>query len=289
MTTVGKIMTVIVLVLSLMICTFAVFSYAGRYNFDVALREANKQAKIAHDNADQFYQDKQRAVAEADGRVAAVEGQSRGLREEVEGYKAQLNTFAKRMSDAETRAAQAETTAKAAQADVLRRQADAEKLRDTLAVEINRNTDLVKRENAMRDKAVAFEIQVKSLTSRNSGLEGQLQEMAKDLQRLKQNLGSGGRALASGSNPPPDNVEGLVRTADAGGLLKLTIGSDSGLAKGHTLELYRLSPIPSQSKYLGRVRILDVTPHEAIAQPLGRLTDKPQAGDHVATRILGGA
>jgi hypothetical protein len=282
-------MTVIVLVLSLFICTFAVFSYAGRFNYDVALKEANKQAKIAHDNADQFYQDKQRAVAEADGRVAAVEGQSRGLREEVEGYKAQLTAFAKRVSDADARTAQAETANKAAQADVVRRQADAEKIRETLALEINRNTDLVKKENAMRDRAVAAEIQVKSLASRNNGLEGQLQEMAKDLARLKQNLGSGGRTLASGSNPPPDNVEGLVRTADPGGLLKLNIGSDSGLAKGHTLELYRISPIPSQSKYLGRVRILDVTPHEAVAQPLGRLSDKPQAGDKVATRILGGA
>jgi hypothetical protein len=61
------------------------------------------------------------------------------------------------------------------------------------------------------------------------------------------------------------------------------------LAKGHTLELFRLSSVPSQSKYLGRVRILEVTPHEAVAQPLGRLTDRPQAGDHVASRILGGA
>jgi hypothetical protein len=290
MTIVGKIMTVIVLVLSVCVCGFAGMSYAGRYNYERRLNEAINQAKVAQGNADQFYQEKQRAVSEADGRVAAVEVQVRSLREEVEGYKTQLNTYARRVTDAESRAARAETTATAAQADVVRRQADAEKLRETLATEITRNTVLVKNENAMRDRAVAAEIQVKSLTGRTAALENQYQETLKDLERIKQNAGSANRgSLASASNPPPDNIEGLVRTADPGGLLKLTIGSDSGLAKGHTLEIYRLSPIPSQSKYLGRVRILDVTPHEAVAQPLGRLSDKPQAGDHVATRILGGA
>jgi hypothetical protein len=291
MTIVGKILVFVNLVFSIVVGAFAIFSYTARYNYDVQFKELGKNYKTANANAEQFYQEWQKAKSDADSRVAAVEGRLKALLEENEGYKTQLAGAAKHLADADSRTAQAETTAKAAQVDVARRQADAEKLRETLAVEISRNTTLVRNENVMRDRAVAAEIQTKSLTTRLAALESQLQEEAKELARVKQNVGASSRGtVASGANPPPENVEGLVKTADpTAGLLQLTIGSDSGLAKGHTLELFRLSSIPSQSKYLGRVRILEVSPHEAVAQPLGRLTDKPQAGDHVASRILGGA
>jgi hypothetical protein len=289
MTIVGKILVFVVLILSVGVGTFAVLTYTSRYNYDVALHEQQRLSNVAQKNAQQFHDEAQKAKAEADSRVAAVEAQAKLLRDEIEGYRTQLATAAKKVSDADARVLAAETTAKAAEADALRRQADAEKIRATLAQEISKNTELVKHENEMRDRAVAAEIQVKSLTSRNNSLENQLQDSAKDVARLKQNLGSSSRSLvASADNPPPDNVEGLVKVADPGGYLKLTIGSDAGLVKGHTLELYRLATNRNQqSKYLGRVRILDVTPHEAVAQPLGRLNDKPQAGDHVSSHIGG--
>jgi hypothetical protein len=289
MTIVGKILVIVVLVFSCAVCAFAVSSYYARYNWELALREQTKHAKTAQFNADQFYQEKLRAVAEKDAAVATLENQIKNLREEIDGYKTQLAGADKKVKDAEARSELARTTEKASQADVIRRQADTEKLRETLGTEITRNSALVKAELDMRNRAVGAEIQAKSLTVRLAALENQLQESAKEIARAKQSGSSGRSALASGANPPPENVEGLIRTADSGGLLKLTIGSDAGLAKGHTLELYRLSSVASQSKYLGRVRILEVTPHEAVAQPLGRLSDKPQPGDHVASRILGGA
>jgi hypothetical protein len=46
----------------------------------------------------------------------------------------------------------------------------------------------------------------------------------------------------------------------------------------------RLSPTP---RYLGTLRILEVTPHQAIAQPVGRLNAPLQQGDRVASHILG--
>lgn len=93
---------------------------------------------------------------------------------------------------------------------------------------------------------------------------------------------------SSGKNPPEKNVEGLVKSVDAKGLLTLSIGSDAWLVKGHTLELFRLDPsTPKQSKYLGTIRILDVQGRESIAQAVGRLADTPKTGDRVASRILG--
>ncbi len=92
---------------------------------------------------------------------------------------------------------------------------------------------------------------------------------------------------SSGKNPPENNVEGLVKSVDASGFLTISAGSDAGLAKGHTLELFRLNPqSPKQSKYLGTIRILEVEAKESIAQAVGRLADTPKAGDRAASHIL---
>jgi hypothetical protein len=288
MTIVGKILVFVVLVFSLLICAFTIQSYAARVNYDLALKEAKKQIAAASGNASQFHEEMERVRAEADGRVAAADAEKKSLREESEGYKSRLESAAKAINEANARAAQFETSAKAAQADVGRRQADVEKLRETNADLITQTGKLTKDKNDLRDRAVAAEIQSKALSERLVRMEGQMQQMAKDNADLRAKLGSGGArtVLASSGNPPPEHVEGLIKTADASGLLKLTIGSDAGLVKGNTLEVFRLSP---SAKYLGKVRVLDVTPHEAVAQPIGRLSDKPQAGDHVADRVLGGA
>jgi hypothetical protein len=92
------------------------------------------------------------------------------------------------------------------------------------------------------------------------------------------------RQPASDKNPPAENVEGAVTKVDAKtGLVTVSVGSDAGIVKGNTLEVYRLNP----AKYLGTIRVLQVTPHEAVAQPVNRLLAPIQQGDKVASRILG--
>jgi hypothetical protein len=89
-----------------------------------------------------------------------------------------------------------------------------------------------------------------------------------------------------GKNPPPQDIEGVVKKAD-GGLLLISLGSDTGLRVGHTLEVYRLDPRPQQSRYLGQVRVVEVQPTEAVCQQLSPFHGKAEVGDRVAARILG--
>jgi hypothetical protein len=89
-------------------------------------------------------------------------------------------------------------------------------------------------------------------------------------------------------NPPPEGVEGTVKKVDeASGLVMISLGSDAGLMKGHTLEVFRLGTNPKEAKYLGTVKVVEVSPTEAVCQPTGRLADKAKVGDHVASRIIG--
>jgi hypothetical protein len=89
-------------------------------------------------------------------------------------------------------------------------------------------------------------------------------------------------AAASEKNPPAENVEGLIKQVDPkSGLVTITIGSDAGLAKGQTLEVFRLTPAP---KYLGTIRILEVTASQAVGQPTDRAA-AIQAGDRVTSHL----
>jgi hypothetical protein len=103
-------------------------------------------------------------------------------------------------------------------------------------------------------------------------------------------LATGVRDLEGASDPfktttspksTAPNVEGVIKAVDdKSGIVTISIGSDAGLAKGHTLEVYRLNPKPT---YLGTVTLLEVTASEAVGKPQGK--EKLQAGDKVAGSI----
>jgi hypothetical protein len=90
------------------------------------------------------------------------------------------------------------------------------------------------------------------------------------------------------SNPPAEQIEGVVKTVNAAGLVYISIGSDGGVAKGNTLEVYRLdAKAPEQSKYRGRIKIIEVTPTEAVGQPIGKMAGPVKVGDQVSSSIIG--
>ncbi len=95
--------------------------------------------------------------------------------------------------------------------------------------------------------------------------------------------GSAGVALVSTANPPPQSVEGVVtETAGRGDLLRISIGSDAGLEKGHTLDVYRMDPTPL---YLGQIRLTDVRHNESVGVPVDKLKAPAKKGDIVASDV----
>src|SRR5262249_21071876 len=66
-------------------------------------------------------------------------------------------------------------------------------------------------------------------------------------------------------NPPPGYVEGIITKLDSKDktLVQISIGSDVGVNVDNTLEVYRLAP---KAEYLGRIKILESTPHAAVGR-----------------------
>jgi len=79
-------------------------------------------------------------------------------------------------------------------------------------------------------------------------------------------------------------MHGYIKAADAiSGMVTINLGSDAGLNRGNTLEVYRLAPART---YLGLVRILDVRPNEAVGKFVLRF-GTVAVGDEAASDILG--
>jgi hypothetical protein len=185
--------------------------------------------------------------------------------------------------DVQRREAQAAAADAAAEAE--RSRAEARRAVDQASAQEKKMLDLEKLAAALRDRAVASELAAKSAAERNATLLQQVLELKKEVETFR-----AGKKVDPGTpaerNPPPKDVEGTVLEVDQeNGLLTLSVGSDSGLSKGNTLEVFRLKPEP---RYLGTVTIVEVRAHDSVAKPVKPLRRGAiQKGDQVASRILG--
>jgi len=288
MTAVGKILVFLNLVFSLVVGAFVIMIYLARTHWVDEYKKLEARNSVLTASEATYKAEATKVQQDADAKVAKMQADMKNVRDDLQvalASNAQLRADKSKLEQKSTReGAQASMSV----IEVKKRQDDVAQLRETLKKETDLNTTLVKQNAEFRDQAISATIEKQAALDLNKRLESQLQETARDMARLRANGGSTTTARAGGKNPPSESVEGLVKTTDPSGLMTITIGSDAGLTKGHTLELFRLNPAaPSQSRYLGTVRILEADHTQAVAQPIGRLASPPQAGDRVASRILG--
>jgi hypothetical protein len=113
-----------------------------------------------------------------------------------------------------------------------------------LQIQADRNAALAQAVQARNERDAAI--------TRNESLVERLRELEVQLARLT--AGKVQPKAADVPNPPAANVRGKVTAVDKKNrdLVKINVGSDNGLAVGHTLEVYRLKP----PVYLGMIRIM---------------------------------
>lgn len=96
-----------------------------------------------------------------------------------------------------------------------------------------------------------------------------------------------GKSESEAKNPPASGyIQGTVSEVDAkSGLVRIhTSGGQEGLAKGHTLEVYRESPKPM---YLGTLQIIDVASTSAVGKVVGKSREPIMKGDKVTSKLDG--
>lgn len=292
MTPVGKVLVFLNLVFSLAVGAFVVMIYVARAHWVDEYKKLENRNTVLTADARTYQSELQKAQADASAQIAKKDAELKNAQQDLDAANRTVTQLRKDLGEAQTKSQHETALSSIYTSEVGKRQEDVGQLRTTLQKERDNNNTLVKQNAELRDQATVAQIERRTVQEQNGRMEKQLQQMAKDMARMKASGASMTMARAGGKNPPPESVEGLVKNTDSRDgvtLMTLTIGSDAGLAKGHTLELFRINPSsPSQSKYLGTVRILDAEAHQAVAQPVGRLSSPPQRGDRVASRILGG-
>ncbi len=292
MTRVGKFLVCLNLIFSVAVGAFIVMIYVARAHWVEEFQKLEKRNTVLAADARTFQSELQKAQADAAAQIAKKNDELKNAQQDLEAANRTISQLRKDLGEAQTKSQHETALSSIYTSEVGKRQEDVGQLRAALQSERAKNNELVKQNADLRDQATVAQIERRTVQEQNGRMEKQLQQMAKDLARMRASGASATMARAGGKNPPPENVEGLVKNTDSRDgvvLMTLTIGSDAGLAKGHTLELFRINTAsPSQSKYLGTVRILEAEAHQAVAQPVGRLSSPPQRGDRVSSRILGG-
>jgi hypothetical protein len=287
MTVLGKTLVFFNLIFSILTGALVLMVFSARTNWQVAANQYLSELKVAQASVQAYQKEAEEARRGADEKVQVVAKELENAKTQLAQVVATKKQEEERFQKEVAKVAQAEATIKDITTDRDRSAEEVKilvKQKDSMQKRIN---DLVKETSTLHDARVAAEIEAKSFKNRNEQLVATIKNLEKKNQELlaKGGTGAGGASRAVSDNPPPENVEGLVKKAE-GNLLTLSIGSDSGLAKGHTLEVFRLEPTP---KYLGKVLVMEVWPHAAVAKPVPKPLGTIQEGDHVASKILGGS
>jgi len=296
MTVFGKILTFIVLVLALAQAALHVMFHIQQVKYEVAnkkFEESNQASQAMIDSqakalAEQKTQADAALTALADQKKAA-EGNVATLQAKIDTMKVEYDLLNNRAND--TLAMQAKNNV-----DVQSRERDNVLLAKAVEVRDTKIKEMIQTVNEFRQAKVKAEIAANSLQLRNDQLIEKFKELEVELAR-RSSAGSGvagavpggagatgGATAATAKSPPSANVEGLItRTDPQSGMVTVSVGTDAGVAKGNTLEVFRLNP----PKYLGTIRILEAKPNEAVGKPINKPMGQINQGDHVAAKILG--
>jgi hypothetical protein len=289
MTHVGKILVFLNLIFSLVVGGFVIAIYVARAHWVDEFKKLQDQNTVLTASAKTFQSEAQKAKVDADALLAKKNDELKSVQQDRDVALSTIAQMRDELGKVQTARRQESAFSTTYSQEVAKRQEDVSQLRESLRKERENNNALVKKNAELTDREMSAQIERRAVQEQNGRLEKQLQQVYKDMARIRSNGGSTTTARSGGKNPPPEDVEGLVKNTDPSGLMTITIGSDAGLAKGHTLELFRVNTAsPTQSRYLGTVRILEAEAHQAVVQPVGRLSATPQPGDRVASRILAG-
>jgi hypothetical protein len=283
MTVLGKTLVIVNLVFSVIVGALIIMVYSTRTNWSAEYKKLKDRYDVAVASRDNSAESARAAAMERDARLTEVRNEYAKQVRDRDAEIARLANVTQERKEFETKYQDAAKEVSTLQAEIARRKEEVAILEKASKEQQTVNGDLVKKNSEERQTRVNAEIQVRTLKDRNQGLLAKVQEQEKELRARP--AGAGG-SYTSNVNPPPEDVRGLVEVVDREhGLLQLTIGSDSGLQKGQTLEAFRVDPNDAgRSKYLGTIRILDVRAKSAVARP-ERALGQFQVGDRVASRL----
>jgi hypothetical protein len=285
MTVLGKILVFLHLILSLVAAFLFAMAYAAHANYKKAYDDLNKEyvaasasATAFRDEANEARRVSQDAVRVRDEVVKSRDAEIKVQKDAADQYQRDLLAAKQTIAD-NARIIDSKTT----QLQLVNQ--DNKKLEAAIIAKDTEIKGLLATANDLKKLKVEADIERDAYKEMSAKLEKQVGDLTDVIAKAKK---AGGVIQVTGAGPaetpPPEDLKGIVkRDADQTGLVLISVGSDAGLLKGHMLEVYRLTP---QIKYLGKIKIIEVRPYEAVGQIVGKPSGAVLKGDTVATKIF---
>jgi len=288
MTTLGKILIFLNLVFSLLAGILIIQVYATRTSWKSAFDKLDGFYKVSEaankalrSEMDDIKKKKDDEIKIAEKTRDALEADKKRLEGQITAVQNELQTEKSKFLDQNKNAT-------VSNEELQRRQQEVSAVMDRLNKAAVALAEEQKKGKQLQDEKMQAVINFNSEHERNVRLLENIRQLSQNYELAQKKLASLGvsaKDVLVNRNPPPDDVEGVITDTDAKtGLVTISIGSDSGVNVGNTLEVFRIKPEP---KYLGTIKILDAQAHQAV----GKLTAAPrygplEKGDIVATKIM---
>jgi hypothetical protein len=287
---VGKILVILVLILSVMFMAFA----GVVFNAQISWRaEAQRQmglleketAKHKDDLADfaTFKNDMNAKLVAATQQAAQVEAANKGLLADADRLKKEVGdlSVARKTATEQSLIANEEASARNEESVNLR----------------SLNHEQAQARDAEFNLRLKLEDQLHSLQLDLDAARLKNKVLLADISTLRQALEAAGisadvKELAGRGSPPPP-VEGIIQEVKApkrqgaSELVEISLGSDQGLKKGHEMTVYRSGLNKgAQGKYLAKILIVNTYPDKAVGRVIeGSRNGVIQKGDNVTTKL----
>jgi myosin heavy subunit len=289
MTVFGKILVFVNLVFSLLTAGLIVMVYTTRINWYDAYTKQSSALKVVQGDfqrAEAAQKDiVERKDAEYQQLIATknkLESESKSLADQLAKAKADYEGLSKTTTSINQ-------VSKDAAAELERRKTEVETLKKQINDQDKKIADIDRQMARLRDESVQYRVQWEQTKDRLRLLQDQNTTLAQENARLKQQLG-GGQAAAfpagiapAGGGAPAARIEDLHGTVQKveGDLATITPGSDAGVVVGAELRVFHLQPKP---EFLGTLKILAVSPTEAVGRLTGPKARQVKKGDEVDAR-----
>jgi len=293
MTTIGKILVFLVLVAALGMGGLMVFVAKTAPNWKAAVDERDKDVIPAYkamlaqevETRKELLRDKEKLKQLLDSKITESNAVKKQFEEDKQKLAEQAKTAAEQQGIAQINAFKAGEEAKRLQKELEFMQTvvqDRDKTIVKLRDEVNQAHNT---EQAAKNDAVTAAARLQSLYEQVKEKDRLIAEQMKKNQPGA--VPGAGPRDPGYTHPPSVYVKGRIDQVDDAdkSLVKITIGSDSGIRKDDTLEVFRVSP---KAEYLGRLVIVRADLHEAIARQLrqpGVPAAALQPGDQVASTL----
>lgn len=271
----GKILTILVLIMSIVFMSFTMMTYATHRNWRDAHRTATTQLNGVQDQIKQKNIEIGRIEVLLTAERAARAKALAALEQKSNDQKGKLEAEEAKSQSLQTNARLSEQTAQTAQTEMERLKNEVDALREDLKLAQQSTNDKLRLASALQDQLNQTEGELKRTKERREVLRTQLS-------RAKLVLDRNGLDENSPIDNIPPELDGVVTAVQDTNLIEVSMGSDEGIQAGHKLDIYR-----QDGSYIGRVVVTDTVSDRSVARIVPEYRQGViRIGDRVATQLL---